>query len=500
MPSFSLTLGSLTVYAVLAFFLWYTTSAVYAWWGLRRVPGPFLASFSYLWVAWHIVRGTVDVGHKSLQKYGPLARTGPGYVVTHDPEVIRRIMAARGSYGKHAWWGGARSHPTEDSILSTVDMARHDEIKAQTANGYNGRDGTDVHGRVDRQVERLVGLVRRRFVSAAGARRVVDLTDLMRFFTLDVTTDLSYGRPFGFLDEGKDLFDFNRTMDAYVSAMTLGLDVPFFRNLMRSPLMAFLLPKDTDNSGAGKIMGIAQEIVRDRFENDKRDEKDMLGSFMRHGLTQAQCEAETFVQIAAGSDTTGSLLSTTMLYIITTPRVYQRLKEEIRAAVAAGSVSYPIALEQAKKLPYLQAVISEGFRMRPPVPYGAFMSVPPRGDTIHGVYLPGGTGVGFNIVAMMRCAETFGVDVDVFRPERFLECDDDARRGMLRQVDMAFGTGRLLCAGKQVALLELNKVFFELMRAFDFQLVDPRKGWRERALVVSTQNDMWVTITEDVLG
>nr|XP_036581321.1 cytochrome P450 [Colletotrichum truncatum]KAF6789589.1 cytochrome P450 [Colletotrichum truncatum] len=429
----------------------------------------------------------MNLGHQSLKPYGPLVRTGPGYVVTHDPEVVRKVMGARSTYGKHPWWKGARSHPTEDSILSTLDIKKHDDIKAKTSNGYNGRDKINVNDKVDEQVERLVKLIRRRFLSTPETHRVADFTDLMRYFTLDVTTHLSYGKHFGFLDNGEDLYAFSKTMDTYVMAMTLGVDVPFFRNLMHSKLISFFLPKDTDKSGAGKIMGfvrplvllpdadkfffwkleliigsIAQEIVQKRFEKDQKDEVDMLGSFMRHGLTQAQCEAETFVQIAAGSDTTGSLLATTMLYIISTPRVYHRLKDEIRAAVNGNIVSHPITQEQAKKLPYLQAVILEGFRMRPPVPYGAFMSIPPQGDTIHGMYLPGGTGVGFNIVAMMHSTETFGMDVELFRPERFLECGEEKRRDMLKMVDMAFGTGRLLCAGKQVALLELNKIFFEV--------------------------------------
>lgn len=40
-----------------------------------------------------------------------------------------------------------------------------------------------------------------------------------------------------------------------------------------------------------------------------------------------------------------------------TPRVYYKLKDEIKQAVASG-VSKPISVDQAKRLPYLQVSVS----------------------------------------------------------------------------------------------------------------------------------------------
>jgi len=96
--------------------------------------------------------------------------------------------------------------------------------------------------------------------------------------------------------------------------------------------------------------------------------------------------------------------------------------------------------------------------MRAPVNYGHYKSVPPEGDTIHGVYLPGGTAIGHNSLALTRNASVFSGDIDIFRPERFLEpeCDAEMRAYRLRSLDIVFGGGRWACSGKQVALYELN--------------------------------------------
>lgn len=58
--------------------------------------------------------------------------------------------------------------------------------------------------------------------------------------------------------------------------------------------------------------------------------------------------------LAAGSDTTGSTIRHTMLCLMTTPRVYQKLKETIAQALETDSVSSPIKQDEARKLPYLQ--------------------------------------------------------------------------------------------------------------------------------------------------
>ena len=70
--------------------------------------------------------------------------------------------------------------------------------------------------------------------------------------------------------------------------------------------------------------------------------------------------------------------------------------------------------------------------------------------------------MGHNIAAITHKESIFGEDVDVFRPERFLECDKETRLEMDRAIDTAFGGGRWMCAGRVVATMELTKVLFEV--------------------------------------
>lgn len=78
------------------------------------------------------------------------------------------------------------------------------------------------------------------------------------------------------------------------------------------------------------------------------------GAFIWHGLPEGPCLSEILFAITAGSDTTASTIRCTMLYLMSTPRVYNKLKMVVSEAISKGVISIPIKLEEAKAIPYLQ--------------------------------------------------------------------------------------------------------------------------------------------------
>lgn len=82
-----------------------------------------------------------------------------------------------------------------------------------------------------------------------------------------------------------------------------------------------------------------------------------------------------------------------------------------------------------------------------------------EGDSYEGTFLPPGTRVGHDTWSVTHDKQLFGEDADVFRPERWLEADVPTVKEWKKRTELAFGAGRWQCAGKAVALMELNKVF-----------------------------------------
>lgn len=86
--------------AVGALLLWSLISTAYQWYRLRKVPGPWLAGFSYLWI-WRILdRGEHRPFAELGDQYGHLVRVGPNLLLTDLPDVLRRMSGTRSPYGK----------------------------------------------------------------------------------------------------------------------------------------------------------------------------------------------------------------------------------------------------------------------------------------------------------------------------------------------------------------------------------------------------------------
>lgn len=136
---------------------------------------------------------------------------------------------------------------------------------------------------------------------------------------------------------------------------------------------------------------------------------------------------------------------------------------KLLAEIAAAKPSRPVIKDaEAKKMPYLQAVIKEGLRIFPPVTGLMSKMVPPGGDTYDGMFIPEGTQIGYSAVGVFRDKSIWGDDVNVFRPERWLEGTSEEIHLREYTMELVFGHGRWQCLGKNVAMIELNKVFVEV--------------------------------------
>ncbi|KAK4140506.1 Pisatin demethylase [Dichotomopilus funicola] len=509
-------------------FTTYVISSITAWYRLRHFPGPPLASFSYLWIVRVCASGRMaDIfaqteayysdshaeeqkGQKGAYNDGQrhsvspsTIRIGPNELLTSDPDVIRRTSAARSRYTRSTWYKLNTADPYADAMFNTLDTTTHDRIKAQTAPGYAGRDNPGLEREVDGMIGVLVDKIRNQYAAASlgenggeTKKPWLDLGCMTQFFTLDSISKVAFGEEFGMMESERDVNGIVAVVRDTALAITVVSVVPYLRTIFTSRFVLGLIgPSVKDKKGLGTMMRTGRIIVGKRFaQADAKDEQDMLGSFMRHGLTQRQCEMEALFQIVAGSDTTATTIRCTMLYLMTTPRAYTRLQAEIDEGIRAGRISSPIANAEANAMPYLQAVIIESLRIFSPFTGLPFKVVPPEGDIIDGKPVPGGTLVAPNFWTTGQNRVLFGSDADVFRPERWLQVDATQKAEMRRVAELAFGYGRWGCAGKMIAFLELNKVFVELLRRFDFQLVNPSRPWKSANFNLFFQTEMWVSV------
>lgn len=268
---------------------------------------------------------------------------------------------------------------------------------------------------------------------------------------------------------------------------------------------------------------LINEVVKPRLGDGDQvlRKNDMLQAYIDVGMSEAEVADMVLVLIIAGADSSAYSMSTILASLLTNPRTYLTLRFAIDAAIDNGAIQAsgaPVTEAEATKLPYLQAVLREGFRMFPPLISLASKQVPVGGDVVNGYFVPGGTQIGHNMFGVGRLKSFWGEDADVFRPERWLEAGSgtEREREMQAVLDLNFGSGKYQCLGKNIANMELNKVFVEiclvltlyfldascaddskqLLRRFDFGLVNPTDPIKVTGVSFMMAKDFWVVISK----
>ncbi|KAK1758886.1 cytochrome p450 [Echria macrotheca] len=473
-----------------------TTRYFLSWYRLRHVPGPFLESLTSLIQLKRCLEGECHVYYNEIaEKYGPLVRIGPNEVMFSDPETLRRCSAVRSPYTRGEYYEAACVSPGKHHSFSIIDDAAHTALKKKVSPGYSGLDNGGFEPAVDDMVKALVDLIERKYISTDTEANPIEFAHRAQFFTLDTISDVAHSKPFGHLEKDEDVFQYIHYTSLTIPVFTSILVIPgLYKWIQRWPLNK-LAPTSMDKYGIGMMMGFAEKLVDERMRPGAKQHRDIVQSFINHGLTRDEIIQETCIQILGGSDTTATAMRMTLLYLINTPPALRKLLAEIDEGIASGKISSPISNAEALALPYLQAVIREGLRVFPPAVGVVYKAVPKGGDTIHGYFLPEGTQVGQNLWGMQHSRKIFGADADSFRPERWLTADKDQLNNMIGTQELVFGYGKYLCLGKQMALMELNKIFVELLRRYEFSVVNPLKPMAIRNAALWVTDDFWLKIT-----
>ena len=174
--------------------------------------------------------------------------------------------------------------------------------------------------------------------------------------------------------------------------------------------------------------------------------------------------------VLAGSDTTAIFSCAALYYILKTPGVLAKIKEELDPR----KIQVPVSWKATQELPYFDAVMKEAARMHPGVGLMLERFVPEGGLTLaDGRFIPEGTVVGMNPWVINRNERYFGKDTDKFIPERWLQQPGESReaylerRSMMKAGDLTFGAGSRICIGKNLAILTAYKLIATLFTKYE---------------------------------
>ncbi|EXC17810.1 Cytochrome P450 76C4 [Morus notabilis] len=174
------------------------------------------------------------------------------------------------------------------------------------------------------------------------------------------------------------------------------------------------------------------------------------------------------VLFVAGTDTTASTFQWAMAELLRNPEVLSKARAELNQIIGKGK---QVEESDIARLPYLQAVVKETFRLHPVVP----LLLPRRAETdveIGGFKIPKGAQIMVNAWAIGRDSGTWE-DPNEFKPERFLGSEIDVRGRSFELIP--FGAGRRICPGLPLAIRMLHLMLGTLIHSFDWKLEDDKK-------------------------
>ncbi|EJD06281.1 cytochrome P450 [Fomitiporia mediterranea MF3/22] len=264
--------------------------------------------------------------------------------------------------------------------------------------------------------------------------------------------------------------------------------------------------------------------------------KDILSALLRAQLNAPESENMPYSEVVnhvttlifTAQDTTASALSRCLHVLAAHPEAQALLRHEVRKAkeVADQTESAFGNYDDLIRLPFLDAVVRETFRMHTPVswiwrvarapttlPLYQPIQVNGKGgkkETLASIPIAEGQQIVIGIAASHRDESTWGSDANIWRPERWLsssqyegevtgedewkadlrpvpaQVDSEARYPGIYSGMMTFAGGGRSCIGFKFALLALKLQLAALVDRFEFSLSEEEIVWNMNHIAAPT--------------
>jgi cytochrome P450 len=303
----------------------------------------------------------------------------------------------------------------------------------------------------------------------SGSGKVIDFSEILFRFTLDVATDFLLGKDTQSLTSPKNEF-----ADAFN-------EVQRVQNIIaRVSKMRHYVPKASFWKGLDVMnrfinFYIERALALDPEELNSKAKSDKGYTFL-HELASFTRDRKVLrdqivAVLLAGRDTTASTLSWVIYELSRHPHAVKKLREEILSTI--GKDAMP-TYEHLKNMPYLKAILNETLRLYPSVPFNVRLALKdctlPRGGGRDGrepLPVLKDTPVAYSTLVMQRRADLYPpisdkfADPEVFSPERWANWHPKPHDYI------PFNAGPRICIGQQFALTEMSYVLSRLFQRFE---------------------------------
>ncbi|KAL5834615.1 hypothetical protein ACOSQ4_014112 [Xanthoceras sorbifolium] len=250
-------------------------------------------------------------------------------------------------------------------------------------------------------------------------------------------------------------------------SISFGSYDPKWRLLRRNITSEILcLPRIRSYSHARKW---AWKILVDRLQSHSQSGAPIPEENNRK-LTESEVTSLCAEFLDAGTGTTSTAFQWIMANLVKYPEVQEKLFMEMKKVIGDGKEE--LSEEEVERVPYLKAVILEGFRRHPPT-HNLLAHAATEDTVLNGFVVPKGVAVNF-LVAEMGLDPKAWKDPMAFKPERFLDQGQVVYdiTGSKEIKMLTFGAGRRMCAGYNLGILHLEYFVGNLVWKFQWKAME----------------------------
>ncbi|KAG2172901.1 hypothetical protein INT43_000251 [Umbelopsis isabellina] len=466
--------GSLAVYYI---------ANTFAFDPLRSIPGPLAAKLSRFYDLKTKAGGKKpEIIEELHQKYGDVVRIGPNHVSIRDPNAVKQIYGTE-RFLKSDFYDVFKIDGNE-SIFSTKSSMNHGRFRRIMGPGFSQSTLDNLEDIfMDNGILLFLDKLDK---NVADKNMPANLFNEFHLLAFDVLGELAFGKSFDMVKMNSH--PFTSWLKARSSIIPLLTTFPM---LNKYPMLVRnFFPKA--NEALGKIKEFSHGTLEERAADNTTNRRDFAHILVearnsnKKGvcLTEGECAMASVVLTIAGTDTTSNTMTFTAYLLGKNPHVEEKLYQELVKAMPSRDSVLKYKDARKESLPYLWAVIMEVTRMMPVVPVGMPRVCPKGGEVIAGKYIPEGTIVEVPVWSIHYHPDIFE-DPYTFRPERWLEHGADE----LTKYNIAFSTGPRMCAGKNLAMMEMTLVLAHLYRRFDVKLAKPNEELQLSAQFITKPTD-----------
>jgi len=329
-------------------------------------------------------------------------------------------------------------------------------------------------------LETITARLHARWQRAAERGDVVEMTDDLKRYTVDVTSALAFGEDPRTLEQERGVIQEHLAQIFPTLMHRVNAPFPYWRYVR--------LPRDrrTDRALAEVhrtirgMMARSRERMRDEPTEAPRHLleamlalRDKSGSQPGADVTDDIIAANVLTLLLAGEDTTADSIAWTLPYLAADAALQQHLGDEASSALGNSTVCPDYAT--LKDLDIFEAICIEATRLRPVASVHSFE--PLEDVVVDNVALPKGTRMFFVARPAMLDAKHFA-DPQRYDPWRWMkrgEQDADEKAHDVRAY-LQFGAGPRVCPGRHLATVEMRLALSMLMKSFTIELaIDPAK-------------------------